>query len=53
LWRSAAAAGILLAPGEMFRADGRASDCWRFNVAHAGGDELIRFLDTLRLKGRA
>jgi DNA-binding transcriptional MocR family regulator len=47
LWRSAVAAGVLLAPGELFRPDGRATPYWRFNVAHCDGDALTRFLDGL------
>lgn len=45
LWRSAVAAGVLLAPGELFRPDGRATPYWRFNVAHCDGGTLTRFLD--------
>ena len=45
LWRSAVAAGVLLAPGELFRPDGRATPYWRFNVAHCDGGALTRFLD--------
>ncbi|MEI8297493.1 MAG: PLP-dependent aminotransferase family protein [Pseudomonadota bacterium] len=45
LWRTAAEAGVLLAPGELFRPDGRATPYWRFNVAHCDGGELGRFLD--------
>ena len=48
LWRSAAAQGVLLAPGELFRADGRATPYWRFNVAHCAAPELLKFLDGLR-----
>lgn len=47
LWRSAAAAGVLLAPGELFRADGRATPYWRFNVAHCDGDAMHQFLERL------
>jgi DNA-binding transcriptional MocR family regulator len=47
LWRSAVAAGVLLAPGELFRSDGRATPYWRFNVAHCDGGALTRFLDAL------
>ena len=47
LWRSAVEAGVLLAPGELFRPDGRATPYWRFNVAHCDGEELARFLDGL------
>ena len=45
LWRTAADAGVLLAPGELFRPDGHATPYWRFNVAHCDGGELGRFLD--------
>ncbi len=44
LWRTAAEAGVLLAPGELFRPDARATPYWRFNVAHCDGGELGRFL---------
>jgi DNA-binding transcriptional MocR family regulator len=54
LWRTAADAGVLLAPGELFRPDGRATPYWRFNVAHCDGGELGRFLDgVLERDGRA
>jgi DNA-binding transcriptional MocR family regulator len=52
LWRSAAAAGVLLAPGELFRPDGRATPYWRFNVAQSDADELARFLDALASRER-
>ncbi len=48
LWRSASARGVLLAPGELFRPDGRATPYWRFNVAHCDAPELLEFLDGLR-----
>ena len=44
LWREAAARGILLAPGELFRPDGRATPYWRFNVAHCAAPELLDYL---------
>jgi DNA-binding transcriptional MocR family regulator len=47
LWRNALEQGVLLAPGELFRADGKASPYWRFNVAHCESPELFRFLDKL------
>lgn len=47
LWREAAARGILLAPGELFRADGRATPYWRFNVAHCTAPELLDYLDRI------
>jgi len=54
LWRAAAEAGVLLAPGELFRPDARATPYWRFNVAHCDGGELGRFLDAVaRRDGRA
>jgi DNA-binding transcriptional MocR family regulator len=53
LWRVAAAAGVLLAPGELFRADARASPYWRFNVAYADAPELYSFLDALPSGARA
>jgi DNA-binding transcriptional MocR family regulator len=56
LWRTAAELGVLLAPGELFRADGRASDHWRFNVGHCDAPRLVEFLDSLAaaaLSGRA
>ncbi len=52
LWRAAAAAGVLLAPGELFRPDGRATPYWRFNVAQSDGDGLLRFLDALASRER-
>jgi DNA-binding transcriptional MocR family regulator len=39
--------GILLAPGEMFRPDGRTTGHYRFNVAYANDDLLYRFIDGL------
>lgn len=48
LWRAASAQGVLLAPGELFRPDGRATPCWRFNVAHCAAPELLDFIDGLR-----
>jgi DNA-binding transcriptional MocR family regulator len=56
LWRTAAEQGVLLAPGELFRPDGRASDHWRFNVGHCDAPRLVEFLDGLAaaaLAGRA
>jgi DNA-binding transcriptional MocR family regulator len=52
LWRTAADAGVLLAPGELFRPDGRATPYWRFNVAHCDGGELGRFLDAVAERDR-
>jgi DNA-binding transcriptional MocR family regulator len=39
--------GILLAPGEMFRPDGRATGHYRFNVAYADDDVLYQFIESL------
>jgi DNA-binding transcriptional MocR family regulator len=47
LWRSAVAAGVLLAPGELFRTEGQATPYWRFNVAHCNGDAMHQFLERL------
>ena len=47
LWRRALGAGVLLAPGELFRPDGRATAQWRFNVAHCDAPALYRFLESL------
>jgi len=48
LWRAASAVGVLLAPGELFRPDGRATPFWRFNVAHCAAPELLDFIEGLR-----
>jgi len=48
IWRNAVDAGVLLAPGESFRPDGRASPWWRFNVAHCEDGALTRFLATVQ-----
>jgi DNA-binding transcriptional MocR family regulator len=47
LWRRALSEGVLLAPGELFRPDGRATAQWRFNVAHCDAPALCHFLDGL------
>jgi DNA-binding transcriptional MocR family regulator len=47
LWRRALSEGVLLAPGELFRPDGRATPQWRFNVAHSDAPALYRFLEGL------
>jgi len=47
LWRRALADGVLLAPGELFRPDGRATSQWRFNVAHCDAPAVYRFLESL------
>ena len=52
LWRTAADAGVLLAPGELFRPDAKATPYWRFNVAHCDGGELGRFLDAVAERDR-
>ncbi len=44
LMQLAKAQGILLAPGEMFRPDGRATGHYRFNVAYANDELLYRFI---------
>ena len=51
VWRAAMHAGVLLAPGELFRPDGRATPWWRFNVAHSDGDQLAAFLTASRAAG--
>ena len=43
----ARARGILLAPGEMFRPDGRSTGHYRFNVAYADDDVLYEFIESL------
>ncbi len=47
LWRRALSADVLLAPGELFRPDARATAHWRFNVAQCDAPALYRFLDGL------
>ncbi len=47
LWRLALLEDVLLAPGELFRFDGRASAYWRFNAAQCESPALFRFLDAL------
>ncbi|MEP7243863.1 MAG: hypothetical protein ABI885_09265 [Gammaproteobacteria bacterium] len=44
LWQQALRKGVLLAPGELFRPDGRATAYWRFNVAHCDVPEVYRWL---------
>lgn len=44
LWQDALESGVLLAPGESFTVNGRASRWWRFNVAHCDDGALSRFL---------
>jgi DNA-binding transcriptional MocR family regulator len=43
----AKAKGILLAPGELFRPDGRSSGHFRFNVGYADNDLLYSFIEKL------
>jgi DNA-binding transcriptional MocR family regulator len=43
-FRQAIKAGVLLAPGELFRVDGRVSPYWRFNVARAQDTALLNVL---------
>ncbi len=50
LWRRGVGAGILLAPGESFRPDGRATPWWRFNVAHCDTAALSHFLAGLGMR---
>lgn len=47
LWTTAIRAGVLLAPGELFRPDGNATPYWRFNVAQCDAPEVFRFLEKL------
>jgi len=47
LWRAAVAAGVLLAPGELFRPDGRSTGHFRFNVAYADNELLYSFIEKL------
>jgi len=46
--RDAAAQGIALAPGHLFRVDGRTDPWFRFNVAHTTQPKLFSFLDSVR-----
>lgn len=46
LAREAAAAGIMLAPGSVFRPRTQVSPYLRFNVAHGTDRRLLRFLDS-------
>ena len=47
LWRRALSHDVLLAPGELFRPDARATAHWRFNVAQCEAPALHQFLDEL------
>ena len=48
IWRNALDAGILLAPGELFRQDGRATVHWRFNITQCESPILHGFLEASR-----
>ncbi|WP_019906550.1 PLP-dependent aminotransferase family protein [Methylobacterium sp. 77] len=52
LAQRAAAKGIMLAPGHLFRAHHEPTPWLRFNVAHANAAPLFRFLDAERSSGR-
>lgn len=45
--QQAKAKGILLAPGELFRPDGRSTGHFRFNVAYADSELLYSFIEKL------
>jgi DNA-binding transcriptional MocR family regulator len=45
--QQAKAKGILLAPGELFRPDGRPTGHFRFNVAYADSELLYSFIEKL------
>jgi DNA-binding transcriptional MocR family regulator len=47
IMRLAKSEGILLAPGELFRLDGRSTGHYRFNVAYSDSDLLFSFVDSL------
>ena len=47
LMQLAKSRGILLAPGEMFMPDSRATGHYRFNVAYADNELLYNFIDSL------
>ncbi|HEV7441725.1 MAG TPA: PLP-dependent aminotransferase family protein [Steroidobacteraceae bacterium] len=47
IMQHAKAKGILLAPGELFRPDGRSTGHFRFNVAYADSELLYAFIDRL------
>jgi DNA-binding transcriptional MocR family regulator len=47
LWRRALNRDVLLAPGELFRPDARATAHWRFNIAQCDAPALHGFLDSL------
>jgi DNA-binding transcriptional MocR family regulator len=45
--QQAKAKGILLAPGELFRPDGRSTGHFRFNIAYADNELLYSFIEKL------
>jgi aspartate/methionine/tyrosine aminotransferase len=47
IWQNAVDTGVLLAPGESFRPDGRASPWWRFNVTQCEDKSLSRFIGSM------
>lgn len=47
LLQQAKSKGILLAPGELFRPDGRSTGHFRFNVAYADNELLYTFIEKL------
>ena len=47
IMQQAKARGILLAPGELFRPDGRSTGHYRFNVAYADSELLYSFIEKL------
>ena len=47
IMQHAKAKGILLAPGELFRPDGRSTGHYRFNVAYADNELLYAFIEKL------
>lgn len=47
IWRRAASAGILIAPGKVFRNNLQSTPWFRINVAYSGEAALVKFLSTL------
>ena len=47
IMQQAKAKGILLAPGELFRPDGRSTGHFRFNVGYADHEFLYSFIEKL------
>jgi DNA-binding transcriptional MocR family regulator len=47
IMQHAKAKGILLAPGELFRPDGRSTGHFRFNVGYADNESLYNFIEKL------